>query len=177
MKKRSIAMTPEDLPRQRLYQLIELPEPPWNFGLLFGEALQKLQPSEPGEGASLIVQAEWSWSPMHNRVSNWEIGLDETKQYWVLWRSYQTRESELADWCDPDDDEEDHEWVAIWYSELAAACAKRDLGMHDASILLLKQAWEDERDGDMELDRPHFYGATGELNIHELRSIERAVWE
>ena len=174
---KKVTMSLEQLPRQRLYQLIELPEPPWNFGLLFGEALQELQPSEPGEGASLIVQAEWSWSPMHNRVSNWEIGLDETKQYWVLWSSYLTDESELADWCDPDDDEEDLQWVSIWSSEVVAACAKRDLDRHDASILLLMQAWVDERDGYVELDRPHFYGATGELNIDELRSIERAVWE
>jgi hypothetical protein len=176
-KHRTIAMSPEAVPRQRLYQLMQLPAPPQDFELLYGEALQNLRPLEPGEGASLIVQAEWAWSPMHNRVSNWEIGLDETKQHWVLWCSHHTDDCELADWCDPDDDEEDLQWVAIWHSQVVAACARGNLSERDASILLLLQAWTDERDSETELDRPHFYGAAGVLNIDELRSIERVVWE
>jgi len=174
---KKIAMSPEALPRQRLYQLIDLPEPPADFEVLSGDALQALRPTEPGEGASLIVQAEWAWSPAHNRLSNWEIGLDETKQYWLLWASHPTGESELADWCDPDDNEEDLEWVSIWDSDLVAACPRGDLSAHDASILLLLGAWIEERDGMMELDCPHFYGATGVLGIDVIRSIERVVWE
>jgi hypothetical protein len=174
---RKVAMSPEELPRQRLFQLMELPEPPQDFELVSGETLQNIRLLEPGEDASLIVQAEWAWSPMHSRVSNWEIGQDETKQNWVLWCSHHTDESELADWCDPDADEEDLEWVAIWSSEVVAACPRGELSEQDASMLLLLAAWIEERDGDMELDRPHFYGAIGVLNIDVIRSIERVVWE
>ena len=174
---RKVAMSPEELPRQRLFQLMELPEPTRDFELVSGETLQNIRLLEPGEDASLIVQAEWAWSPMHSRVSNWEIGLDETKENWVLWCSHHTDESELADWCDPDGDEDDLEWVAIWSSEVIAACPRGELSEHDASILLLLEAWTEERDGDMELDRPHFYGAIGLLNIDVIRSIERVVWE
>jgi hypothetical protein len=72
--------------------------------------------------------------------------------------------------------EEGIDWVTVWYSQVVAACAREELSMHDASYQLLKQAWDDER-VDMELDPPHFYGATGVLGIDTLRSIERAVWE
>ena len=63
-----IAMSPEELPRQRLFQLLELPEQPEGFELLCGDALRNLRPEEPGEGASLIVQAEWAWSLS---LANW----------------------------------------------------------------------------------------------------------
>ena len=75
---KQIAMSPEDLPRQHLYEIRELPETPEGAA---GEQprppLVELHPKEPGEGARLIVQAEWSWSPMHSRISNWEIGPDD----------------------------------------------------------------------------------------------------
>jgi len=170
-----VAMSPGELPRQRLFQLLELPDRPDDFELLDYHALEKLQPQEPGQDASLIVQAEWAWSPMHNRVSNWEIGPDESDRYWVLWCSNHTDECEPAEWCE-EEDEEDIEWVTVWCSEVVAACPRGNLCIGDASALLLRQAWDDER-VDMELDPPHFYGATGILGIDALRSIERLVWE
>lgn len=45
-----IAMSPEELPRQRLFQLLELPEQPEGFELLSGDALRNLRPEEPGDG-------------------------------------------------------------------------------------------------------------------------------
>jgi len=173
-KYREVAMSPEQLPRQRLFQLIDLPEPPQDFALLYGEALRNLRPIEPTEDASLIVQGEWSLSPMHSRISNWEIGMDETQQHWILWCCTRTDESEAV-WGDPVD--ENTPLVSIWYFEVVAGCARGNLSERDASILLLLEAWTDERDGDCELDRPHFYGASGVLNIDVIRSIEKVVWE
>jgi hypothetical protein len=173
---KKVAMSPEALPRQRLFQVLELPEPPADFEILDGKELDQLRPTSPGKDATLVVQAEWAWSPMHNRVSNWEIGLDETGQYWMLWSSYRTDEVELADWCDPEDDEDDLQWVAIWGSLVVGACEKEELSRRDASVLLLLQAWIDERDGDMELDRPHFYGSVEELGVDLIRSVEGVVW-
>ena len=171
----NIAMSPDELPRQRLFQALGLPAQPEGFEVYSGEALQPLGPEDPGDNASLIVQAEWAWSPMHNRLSNWEIGLDESMQYWLLWCASHTDEVELADWCDEDDDDEDKEWVTVWCSQLVAACAKGDLSIDHASMLLLLHAWQEER-VEMELDPPHFYCATGVLGIDEVRSIERVVW-
>lgn len=172
-----IAMSPEELPRQRLFQLLDLPEQPEGFELLCGDALRSLRPGEPGDSASLIVQAEWAWSPMHSRLSNWEIDLDESGQYWVLWCSNHTDEVELAYWCDDEDDDEDRQWVTVWCSQRVAACARGELSIDDASILLLLHAWKEERFESEELDAPHFYGATGVLGIGVVRSIERVVWE
>ena len=80
-----VVMSPEDLPRQRLFKLVDLSDPPEGFEVLSGKALRGLGPEDPGDNASLIVQAEWAWSPMHNRLSNWEVGLDGRGQYWLLW--------------------------------------------------------------------------------------------
>ena len=170
-----VAMSPDDLPRQRLFRLMDLPNPPEGFEVLSGQALRGLGPEDPKDSASLIVQAEWAWSPMHNRLSNWEIGLDGTGQYWLLWCASHTDDVELADWCDEDDDDDDKQWVAVWCSQLVAACAKGDLPIDHASMLLLLHAWKEEQ-LEMDLDPPHFYGATGVLGIDAVRSIEQVVW-
>ena len=170
-----VAMSPDELPRQRLFEIVGLPAEPEGFRLLNEESLQDIRPLEPGPQSALVVQAEWAWSPMHNRVSNWEIGPDETGLHWVLWSSYRSDECEPADWCDPDEDEDEIEWVAIWYSQVVAACTKSELSQSEASIYLLQHAWEEERDS-MELDPPHFYGAAGVLRISVLRSIELSIW-
>jgi len=168
-------MSPDELPRQRVFEIVSLPADNEKFQLLGEARLKDICPAQPGYQAALIAQTEWAWSPMHNRVSNWEIGPDETGLHWVLWSSYHTDECEPADWCDPDGDEDEIQWVAIWESNVVAACAIGELSQWEASIFLLKHVWEDERDS-IELDPPHFYGATGVLNIDVLRSIELSVW-
>jgi hypothetical protein len=169
-----IAMSPDELPRQRLFRVLDLPEPPEGFEFLGGATLAKLTPNEPGAGATLVVQAEWAWSPMHSRISNWEIGLDDSGQYWVLWCSSPSDEYERVEPF-AEDDEAEAEWVEIWSSQLVAACAKGQLSISDAAVLLLLQAWPQDR-LDTGIDRPHFYGATGVLGIDVLRSIEQVVW-
>lgn len=170
-----IAMSPDELPRQRLFRVLDLPEPPEGFETLGRDTLGKLTPTEPGAGASLVVQAEWAWSPMHSRISNWEIGHDDSGQYWVLWCSSPSDEYERVEPFDMDDDEADAQWVEIWQSQLVAACAIGELSSSDAAALLLLEAWKQDR-LDTEIDRPHFYGATGVLGIDALRSIEQVIW-
>jgi hypothetical protein len=171
-----IAMSPEELPRQRLFRVLDLPEPPEGFELLDHNALKQLTPKEPGKDAELVVQAEWAWSPMHSRISNWEIDLDDSGQYWVLWCSSRSDEVELADPENAaDEDEDERAWIAIWDSELVAACAKGKLEIEEVTALLLLHAWTEDRMMN-ELDPPHFYGATGVLDIDVLRTVERAVW-
>lgn len=172
---KQVAMSPEDLPRQRMFQLVDLPEPHAGFECLVGERLASLGPLESGGEDKFIVQAEWAWSPMHGRISNWEIGPDGSGDYWLLWCSGPTGEYEPAEWCNPGE-EQAVEMEPVWDSTLVAACHRQALPDQEAAILLLFQAWHDERLGFMELDRPHFYGAVGLLAIDVIRSIEIRVW-
>lgn len=173
---RKTIMSLDELPRQRLYRIVDLPAAPDSFKLLPPELLGSLMPPEPGLDIELVVQAQWSWSPMHSRISNWEIGPDESGHYWVLWCSFPTDDTLVDDWYDPDQGEVALSWATVWNSEIVAACAKHDVDRETAAFLLLAEAWIAERDGDMELDRPHFYGSAGVIDIDSIRSIEREVW-
>lgn len=170
-----ISMSIGKRPRQRLFQLVDLPRPPQGLEVLTSFALTGLEPNEPGQDAEPVVQAEWSWSPMHNRISNWQVGLDTTGQYWLLWLCDRTEECEQVDEYDPDE-WDGYVYVEVWIPELVAACPRDGLSAHDASIWLLAEAWAGERDSEAELSRPQVYSWAGLLGIDVIRTIEYAVW-
>ena len=67
-----IPMLPSELPQQRLYGVVDLPERPSKFECLVGynsvpkDALPKATP----RSAVYLGQVEWAWSPMHGRASS-----------------------------------------------------------------------------------------------------------
>ena len=63
-------MSPKELPRQRLHEVVALPERPAAFDVVVfdGRLPSGLRIPRKPSSPELIVHCEWAWSPMHSRV-------------------------------------------------------------------------------------------------------------
>ena len=83
-----IRMLPTELPQQRIHEVVGLPERPAEFdyevgyGVLQGDAFSKNAPTN----SIYLCQAEWAWSPMHNRIDAYYLHRDRNN--WSLWSKY-----------------------------------------------------------------------------------------
>ena len=153
-----IPMLPSELPQQRIYGIVELPERPTKFECLVGynsvpkDALPKAAP----RSAVYLGQVEWAWSPMHGRLDAYYLKVHKT--HWVLWSRY---------W---DDNWKKWEWVAI------GCVARKGVTERVAAVHLLLAYWEWATMND-DLDEFHHINEHGFLSVSDLRAIARRVWD
>jgi hypothetical protein len=152
-----IPMSPEQLPQQRIHEVVELPNRPVPFDCLAGygvvpaDVLPKSNPRSP----IYLAQAEWAWSPMHNRVVAYYLHRGRT--HWVLWSRYF----------------DDNWWRWSW---AAVACVhKRGLLEHQAAVHLLIEFWKTEAE-ESGVDQFHWINESDGLSVAELMAIAREVW-
>ena len=152
-----IPMSPDELPQQRIHEVVELPDRPEPFdchvgyGAVPADAIPMGEPRNP----SYLAQVEWAWSPMHNKLDAYYLHRGRT--HWSLWTRY---------W---DDNWGQWEWVA------AACVGKKGVSMHQAAVYLLMKIWKYEVVV-CDLDEFHWINETEYLSVAELRAIGRAVW-
>ena len=153
-------MSPIDLPRQHLYLVKD-------FNYLNDQSNASLAvaglsgvPRAKPRSAAFICQAEWSWSPAHHRIENYFISLNTKRSHWVLWVSC------YNDW----------EWPWRWetYSDVCIVL-REGLTKVVAAKLLLSVFWRSQRD-EQEIDKFHWIGALGLLDIAGVQGVGRAVW-
>ena len=62
-----IPMAPEQLPQQRIHEVITLPERPAVFDCVVGQRIypKGALPQKPSPNATYLCQVEWAWSPAH----------------------------------------------------------------------------------------------------------------
>jgi hypothetical protein len=132
-----IPLSPTELPRQRVYEVVALPARPDPFDSHFlrGNGASGIRlPKTPGSPQQ-IVHCEWAWSPMHSRIAAWY--LHRSRSHWVLWiRHY-------------DDNWEKWDWDAV------VAVPLRQASEEEAATHLLIDAWERER-SEMSTDKFHW---------------------
>jgi len=155
------AMSPEELPQQRLYEVVSLP----NFDSLPSPQLEKsglagIQEIKPSS-ATFLCQAEWSWSPMHHRLENYHVSLNTKRDKWLLWVSY------YNDWERP--------WRWETYQEVYSVERSKVVKKGAVSLQLLWKYWSDARDNEY-IDEFHWIGACGDLLISDIQTLGRAVW-
>ena len=65
-----IPMKPEQLPQQRVYEVLTLPQRPESFHCRagHGEVPEEAVPKKGPRAAIYLGQVEWAWSPMHNSL-------------------------------------------------------------------------------------------------------------
>jgi len=158
MKKPTIPMSPDQLPQQRVYEVVGLPERPVPFdaiadyGLPEGTACK----GRP-RGARFLCQVEWAWSPMHNRISAYYLNRGRT--HWSVW-IFDPRAHEPSG---------DPRWVPV-------ACVPRAQATgHEAAVHLLLEAWMMEK-ACLGLDAFHWISAADTLRVAELHAIATRVW-
>jgi hypothetical protein len=155
-----ICMSPEQLPRQRLRLVVDLPERPAGFrGRVdwLDPMPKRDRPKGSPRSLSFLCSVEWSWSPMHSR---WDAYyLNPRGKYWLLWvRS-------------PDD----NAWVETWRWWLYAWGPRRGVSAEQAAVYLLLDAWRAEQ-------RESLIGPflcvndCEDLSIDQIYAIARRVW-
>jgi hypothetical protein len=156
---KSIPMSPEALPQQRLYLVPDMGIAP-NLVISDGEPGIDGIPSKIPRRADPIAQVEWAWSPMHNRIDAYHISMDSNRSRWVLWHSYF--------------DDSGYRWR--WELVSAVSTPRAGVSKKRAAIALLQHFWRKETEV-MELDHYHWINDADLLSVGELAEIARSVWE
>ena len=155
----TVPMSPDQLPRQRLVSVVELPALPEGLDVLtddetMPEAL--VERDRPGQ-STFLVALEWAWSPMHNRLQGFSIE-HHSSGYWILW-------SYFVDFVENDD----NPWI------LSAVCPDPGLDERTAAIHLVTASLTDGRDNEY-LDHFHWIADEGLLTPADMRVIAERVW-
>jgi hypothetical protein len=151
-------MRPEDLPQQRIHEVVELPERPaeFNFDVGYGCSPEGGLPKAGIRSATFLCQVEWAWSPMNNRVDAYY--LHRGRSEWLLCSKY---------W--------DDNW-GKWEHIGIGTVHRRGVNQEKAAALLLLEFWKyDAQNSDV--DCYHWINETGYLSVAELSAIASEVWE
>ena len=153
-----IPMSPNELPQQRIHEVVALPERPEPFNVIVGYSDEVPQDAIPKNGPRSPIylgQVEWAWSPAHNRLDAYY--LHRGRKYWVLWVCY---------W---DDNWGKWEWVAV------ACVEKKGVSQMVSANHLLAEYWKYEVK-ESDVDRFHWINENGYLSVAELAAIAQHVW-
>ncbi len=83
-----IPMSPDELPQQRIHEVVSLPERPKPFDchVGYGGVPEDIIPKQAARTSIYLCQVEWAWSPMHNRLDAYY--LHRGRSHWLLWTRY-----------------------------------------------------------------------------------------
>lgn len=157
MKKPKIPMSPEQLPKQRIVAIADLPDRPEPF-----ESVVGCDEKPPGgrscdcpSNPTHLGQVEWSWSSMNGCIDAYY--LDEGRDYWMLWGYWY------------DDNWEEWNWLPVAY------VPRNQATEWQAAVHLLADYWRFQKETQSR-ERYHWIKETGELSSSALRTIGLLVW-
>ena len=83
-----IPMSPEELPQQRIHEVVALPKRPAEFDFKVGYELVPYGelPKNAPTNSTYLCQVEWAWSPAHSRLDAYYLHRGRT--HWSLWSKY-----------------------------------------------------------------------------------------
>ena len=152
-----IPLTPDQLPRQRLVEVVDLPAAPAGFDptvCLFWMPWDILPRRRPRR-MSYLGMVEWAWNPMSSRLEAYF--LQGTRRHWVVWIQ------------DPFANEAEAEW------QVAAYTPRRGVTAREAAHHLVMRRWHTEA-AERSLDHFHWVSQEGDLAVADWMAIGRAVW-
>ena len=153
-----IPMSPEELPQQRIHEVVALPKRPEEFDFKVGYELVPYGelPKNAPTNSTYLCQVEWAWSPAHSRLDAYYLHRGRT--HWSLWSKY---------W--------DDNWMK-WEQITVGYVPRRGVDQKQAAVYLLLEFWAfDAKEGDV--DQFHWINEDGYLSIAELKAIGRVVWK
>ena len=155
-----IPMSPEELPQQRIVEVVDLPILPEGVRIITDD---REMPDEYRNGRSPahtsdLCALEWAWSPMNNRLQGYSLEWHARGNSWILW-------SYFADF-----EENDYPpWV------LSAVCPHPEIDQRTAAVHLVIASLLRGRETEG-LDHFHWIADTGFLSAADLKAIGRVVW-
>jgi hypothetical protein len=152
-----IPMSPDELPQQRIHEVVRFPirPEPFDCHVGYGGVPEDIIPNKAARSSIYLCQVEWAWSPMHNRLDAYY--LHRGRRHWLLWTRY---------W---DDNWGKWEWI------VAACVPKKDVSERQAAVHLLMEFWKEEAE-ENDVDQFHWINADAYLSVAELAAIAREVW-
>ena len=83
-----IPMSPEELPQQRIHEVVALPKRPAEFDCKVGYGCSPKGglPKNAPIKSTYLCQVEWAWSPAHNRLDAYY--LHRGRSHWSLWTKF-----------------------------------------------------------------------------------------
>ena len=156
-RKPRIPMLPDELPQQRIHEVVGLPERPDPFNSKVGlwDYAASEAPKNPPRSPLYLCQVEWAWSPMHNRIAAYHLHRGRT--HWSLWWSYL------------DENEGGWGWITV------GCVHRRGVSEKQAAVHLLLDYWNDEI-VESYLDHFHWINEEHYLSIAEIMAIAKEVW-
>jgi hypothetical protein len=153
-----IAMTPEQLPRQRIHEVVALPPEPADFDpvVCYGSDALSIFPKRRPSRMHYLGSTEWAWGPMNGRITAYH--LHRGRNHWLLY---------LQD-LDPNDRQ--FEWVVGAYAAISSK-DRRQVAIH-----LMIALWKDEASS-CDFDHFHWVNQSGHFTVADWMAIGRAVWE
>jgi len=152
-----IAMTPWELPTQRIHEVVDLPPEPVGFDPVgcYGWEPQEIMPKNRPRNMLYLGSVEWSWAPFSGRIEAYH--LHRGRRHWLLY---------MQD-LDPNDPE--YTWMVAAYGD------RKGVDEHEAAVHLVMALWREEiSQGD--LDHFHWINQDGYLSVAEWMAMGRAVW-
>jgi hypothetical protein len=152
-----IAMTPAELPAQRIYEVVDLPEIPTGFApvLTLGGGADAPFPKRRPSSMRYLGSAEWAWGPINSRIDAYH--LHRGRMHWCLY---------VQD-LDPNDPE--FAWMPAAYVE------RHGVDERTAAVHLMLAVWRLSA-SDFDLDPFHWINQAGFLTVPDCMAIARAVW-
>jgi len=152
-----IAMTPGELPDQRIHEVVNLPPEPEGFEPVgcYGWEPEEIMPKNRPRDMLYLGSLEWAWGPMHGRIEAYFLHRGRT--YWLLYTQ------------DLDPNEPEFAWM------VAAFGNRKDVDERQAAVHLVVAKWREEviQGG---LDHFHWINQDGYLSVPEWMAIAREVW-
>ena len=152
-----IPMSPEDLPQQRIHEVVTLPKRPEEFDFKVGYELFPYGelPKNAPTNSTYLCQVEWAWSPAHSRLDAYYLHRGRT--HWSLWSKY---------W--------DDNWMK-WEQITVGYVPRRGVDQKQAAVYLLLEFWTFDAQ-ENSVDEFHWINEDGFISIAELAAIAREVW-
>ena len=152
-----IPMSPEELPQQRIHEVVALPKRPAEFDFKVGYELFPYGelPKNAPTNSTYLCQVEWAWSPAHSRLDAYYLHRGRT--HWSLWTKFW--DNNLMGW----------EQFTVGY------VPRRGADQKQAAVYLLLEFWTFDAQ-ENSVDEFHWINEDGFISIAELAAIAREVW-
>jgi len=169
MSNHKIPISPSELPQQKVYEVVPLPDKPLNFEayctlganeqkynwLLDTEDMPKRFPSS----ATFMASVEWAWDYYHNRNDGYYLSSNTKKTHWFLW--IKSLDDNSFDWK--------------YHYCIYAYCPRVSNEPHSMAVHLLTHAWNTQATAES-IDEPHMIMDCGLISLPELKAISRGIW-
>ena len=155
-----IPMTPDVRPKQRLNEVVGLPDKPDDLNVLIewkDPIKSKHYPKGTPRKLTFVCSVEWAWSPMNNRIANYYI--NPKPWGWAFWDN----------WLN------DHDVPWSWWWNFMAYSGKTEADERTIAAHMLMASWKDEAEHEC-LDHYHWINNTGCLDVEDVQAIAREVW-